>query len=195
MRALKENVKRLESSLAAQHLADFADLFQAIPTVDVNDTQSILNVIDTWKQYRNVSSNNPEHIQAVLVDLQAKRDQVNEMAERYKEMQRQNHADLINLTTLKTNGASIAHDVDNLAVTKFGPTVISLFTALANSLRLTIDCLTVQVSEKLNKCSVFFNGLILTAFYSHSIFYSSSPNGVSKSIQLKKRKYYSVVCV
>lgn len=151
LHALKENVEQLERTLAAQYLVDYADLFQLIPTVGTNDVKLILTVIDTWKKYRNVVSSNPELIQAMVKDLESKLQRANEMAHQFEESGQQNHAELMDLTALKDTGANIAEDVENLATKKFGPQVISSTMALANCLRVTIDCLKIQVSVRFER--------------------------------------------
>lgn len=164
---LEENVNQLQDALAAEYLANHADLFQQIPTVDQTDTESILKVIDMWKQYRNVLNNNPEQIQAMITGLETQLNQP-------MEMERQIDA-AMDLETLKRNGREVAPNVDNVAVKQFGPSAISLSMALANSLGLTIECLKVQVSNEFYLSSLSVNKYVSysISLSIHSFFYSS----------------------
>lgn len=141
---LEENVKALEHGLAAKYLAEFADLFEQMPSVDQNDAKSILNVIDMWKQYRNVSHNNPEQIQAMITDLDTK---AVEMQRQRVELEGRKSVSTIDLETLKKNGKDVAGIAESLVDKQYGAAAISLNTALASSLGLTIDCLKEQVSN------------------------------------------------
>lgn len=135
----------MEQELAAQHLIDYVDLFQQIPTVDKSDPGAVLNFVKTWKQYRNVSVLNPEKIQDMINDLENKLDLVKKEEQEYTDLMLQKNASLMNMDELKDEGRKIVEDLACFAAQDFGPSAVSAGMAFASTLRETIDCLKVQV--------------------------------------------------
>lgn len=141
----REDVDRLERELAAQYLSEFADLFQQIPTIDTNDPKAVVDWIETWKEFRNISQLDSKTFQTMIADLEAKLAAVEKREQHYNGLEQRKHA---LLSELKQEGQEIVKDVDSVALKVFGQSALSANTALADSLRETIDCIKVQVSRR-----------------------------------------------
>lgn len=160
VKQLEENVIRLEKQLAAKYRTDFAELFQQIPTIDQNDSKAVLNWVETWKQYRNIAALN----QTMIGDLETKLDVVKKKEHEYNDRAAQKNA---LLEDLKREGEWIVADLDSLALKFFGPSALSANMALASSLRETIDCIKIQVRNRLKLY------VILYQFHKNVCFYFS----------------------
>lgn len=144
MKQLSENVKRLEEKLAAQYRIDFGGLFQRIPTIDTSDTKVVLDWVETWTEYRHIARLKPNEFQAMVKDLETHLGETKKKLQRYNELT----AQINDLKELQREGEEIVDDVDSVAVKHFGPSALSASTALTNTLREQIDCITVQVRNR-----------------------------------------------
>lgn len=149
---LQENVKRLKQELAAKYLTDFADLFQRIPVTDKSDPDAVLNWVETWKEYRNISKLDRKTFQTMIGDLETQLDMVKNKEQKYNDLTQRKHA---LLEEMKREGEKIVDNVESVVLNLFGPSALSANMALANTLRETIDCIKVQVRSSSYLYSIF----------------------------------------
>lgn len=132
--------------MAAQYLIDHDDLFLQMPNVDKNNSETVINVVKTWKQCRNLSVKNRKQIEAMIKDLESQLAAFKEKERQFNRLEQHMNGLMENLEALKMEGGKIRNDIKNVVAQEVGPSTIVSQMAMAESLRLTIDCLKIQVS-------------------------------------------------